>query len=62
MLVNRRRIRSEKFRSLVIPAGTLGLEGTKALSVDIFELGQVEETCRLKTIPESHRHSLTLFS
>lgn len=29
--------------SLVIPAGTLGFDGTKTLSVDIFDVGEVEE-------------------
>lgn len=55
MLVNGRRIFSEKFMSLVIPAGTLGFDRAKTLSVDIFELGKVEETYRLKA---SHRHPL----
>lgn len=58
MLVNGRRIFSEKFMSLVIPAGTLGFDRAKTLSVDIFELGKVEETYRLKAITESHRHPL----
>ena len=59
MSVNGRRICSEKFMFLVIPAGTLGFDGTKTLSLDIFELGKVEEAYRLKAVPESHRHQLT---
>lgn len=61
MLVNGRRV-SEKFMSLVIPAGTLGFDGTKTLSVDIFELGKFEEADRLKAILTSHRHQVTHFS
>lgn len=48
--------------SLVIQAGTLGFDGTKTLSVDIFELGNVEEAYRLTGIPESHRHQLVQLS
>lgn len=44
--------------SLVIPAGMLGFDRAKTLNVDIFELGKVEETYRLKAITESHRYPL----
>lgn len=44
---------------LAIPAGTLGFDGTKTLSLDILELGEVEEAYRLTAVPESHRHQLT---
>lgn len=45
-----------------MPAGMLDFERTKTLSVDIFKLGKVEEIYRLRTIPESYKHSLTQFS
>lgn len=43
MSANRSNFCSENFMSLVIPAGTLGFDGTKTLSVDIFDVGEAEE-------------------
>lgn len=44
---------------LAIPAGTRGFDGMKTLSLDIFELGKVEEAYRLKAVRESHRDQST---
>lgn len=41
---------------------TLGFDGTKNLSVDIFELGKVEEAYWLTAVSESHTHRVTLLS
>lgn len=59
MSVNGRRMCSEKFMFLAIPAGTRGFDGMKTLSLDIFELGKVEEAYRLKAVRESHRDQST---